>query len=221
MKIVAFEGQISAGKTTTLRAIDDLRYPNLVSFYEPIQKYRNFQYDRFKCNPLDIILNSKEEIFAVQCFFLDCMNTEYKNIKNFENCSSLFLDRSFMSCSLFINLAYYRQQSMTDFEYYYLKQKIHNYAKEIFPTCKYPKLGVDKVVYFEQNISDCLERIKKRNRPEELPITEDYLRVIQEEYVHLLKELEPDDILTVNSPCDASSKHLVIQSIIDFLYKDG
>lgn len=219
MKVVAFEGQISAGKTTTLKALAALKYNSVNVLYEPIENYRCFRYGNFRCNPLDMMLKSKNEIFAIQNFFLDCMNAEYCNAKHDADCSVLFLDRSFLSCMLFINLVYHTHHIITDFEYYFLNQRLVKYATECFPVSKYPQFGFDKVVYFNQSIPDCLLKIKERNRPEELGITDTYLQTINEEYKKLLQRIEPGDILTVNSPCDQVTQHQVLQEILIFLEK--
>lgn len=117
---------------------------------------------------------------------------------------------------MFTNIAK-KRCGISDFEYFFIRRKIKEYCTELFPSAKYPELGVDKIIYFSQSPEKCLQNIRLRGRTEEENTSLLYLKDIKEEYDKILSLFEQTDVLIINSPCDESDVEPILVKISQFL----
>ncbi len=194
---ITIEGNIGAGKTTLAHLLSKKMDARLIL-------------EEFADNPFlpQFYQNPKQYAFPLELFF---MAERYKQLKDRVHNADLFQsvtvsDYLFTKCLLFakVNL------SEEEFKLY---QKLFDIINQqlIFP---------DVLIYLHAPVSKLQQNIRKRNRPYEQQIADEYLYNIQETYSSYIKQHNIKTIFvdTTNADFLGNEKHL--QAILDALNSD-
>lgn len=158
---VTVEGNIGCGKTTFLKYFEDLENSKPAVYYEPLDKWRNFN----GWNLLDLLYQDARK-WAMQ-FQLYALKTMYDQHREHTIDTPVkIMERSMISSHYCFSEQLARNRSMTPSEFVILH--------EIFKTFK-RDVHVNLIIYLRTSPKVAYERVKKRNRPEERNITFDYL----------------------------------------------
>jgi len=162
---ITIEGNIGAGKTTLAHLLS--RHFNGRIILE-----------QFADNPFlsKFYENPKQYAFPLELFF---MAERYKQLKELVHTKDLFQsitisDYLFTKCLLFakVNLP---------------EEEFHLYQK-LFEIMQQQLVKPDILIYLHASVSKLQQNIKKRNRPYEQSISDDYLFNIQQTYINYIKQ---------------------------------
>src|SRR5215470_15051192 len=162
---ITIEGNIGAGKTTLAHLLSKHYNARLIL-------------EEFADNPFlpKFYENPKQYAFPLELFF---MAERYKQLKELIHTKDLFhsitiSDYLFTKCLLFakVNLP---------------EQEFHLYQK-LFEIIHQQLIQPDLVIYLHAPVSKLQENIRKRNRPYEQSIPDQYLFNIQETYTHYIRQ---------------------------------
>ncbi|HZE82860.1 MAG TPA: deoxynucleoside kinase, partial [Puia sp.] len=194
---ITIEGNIGAGKTTLAHILAKHFNARLIV-------------EQFADNPFlpKFYENPQQYAFPLELFF---MAERYKQMKELVHTNDLFQhitlsDYLFTKCLLFarINLP------ETEFRLY---QKLYDI---IYPQLVKP----DILIYLHAPVNKLQSNIKKRNRPYEQSIQDDYLFHIQETYTHYIRQHNIKTIFVDVSNADFLGNEKHLQVILDALEKD-
>ncbi len=167
MTIYTIDGNIGCGKTSVLNYLH--KYKNIQIDLEPIDKWKSF---------LDNIYLSKTGYFNFQIkVWLDRAWIQEK-----DNKSIIFMERSPFFIRNTFNKNDYINNNINEDEYNVINEMYHKTDKIWNP---------NYYIYLRSNPINCLERIKKRGRDNEMNIDLDYIKDIHnlhEETIDLLKD---------------------------------
>lgn len=194
---ITIEGNIGAGKTTLAHLLSKHYNARLVL-------------EQFADNPFlpKFYENPQQYAFPLELFF---MAERFKQLKDLIQQKDLFQnltisDYLFTKCLLFakINL------SEDEFRLY----------QRLFDIMYQQLIQPDILIYLHAPVNKLQQNIKKRNRPYEQRIPNEYLFSIQETYTHYIKQHNIKTIFVDASNADflGNEKHLKV--IIDALEKD-
>jgi deoxyguanosine kinase len=194
---ISIEGNIGAGKTTLAHMLS--RYLNARLVLE-----------EFADNPFlpKFYENPKNYAFPLELFF---MAERYKQLKDLLPVKDMFRTTT-VSDYLFTKCLLFAKVNLTD-EEFRLFQKLFDIM--------YPQLvRPDILIYLHVPVKKLQQNIRKRNRPYEQSIPDDYLFRLQETYTNYIRQ---HDITTIfidatNADFLRNEKHLRV--IIDALEKD-
>lgn len=194
---ITIEGNIGAGKTTLAHVLAKHFNARLIV-------------EQFADNPFlpKFYENPRQYAFPLELFF---MAERYKQMKELVHTNDLFQhitlsDYLFTKCLLFakVNLP---------------EQEFRLYQK-LFDIIDKQLVQPDILIYLHAPVSRLQQNIKKRNRPYEQSIPDEYLFNIQETYTHYIRQHNIKTIFVDVSGADflGNDKHL--QVILDALEKD-
>jgi deoxyguanosine kinase len=193
---ITIEGNIGAGKTTLAHLLSKHYNARLVL-------------EEFADNPFlsKFYENPKQYAFPVELFF---MAERYKQLKDLLQTKDLFqsvtiADYLFTKCLLFSKV------NLSD-EEFRLYQRIYDI---MHGQMQEP----DILIYLHAPVNKLQENIKKRNRPYEQNISDEYLFSIQETYTSYIKQHPFTTLFVDVSNADFLGNELHIQTIIDALEK--
>jgi deoxyadenosine/deoxycytidine kinase len=164
---ISFEGNISAGKSTVFNYIKNLKIPGFSFVDEPVEEWLQLK-DKDGNNALECFYkNQKENSFPFQVLayitrlkkLINTINSNPDDIIISERC--IETDKNVFAKML------YEDNNISSFEW-----ETYNYWYDSFSELS----TVDLIIYIESDPDICLERIKKRNRVEELEISLEYLK---------------------------------------------
>lgn len=219
------EGNVGAGKSYFLEKLDDSltldQRSSLFFVPEPIEKYCNY---RGKHNPLQLLYDCpRKYFFSTQLYFLDII--EQKQLQGLtwartKTQNSIF-ERSLLTCKVFVE-ANYELGCLNGFEYDYLTDKIDEKQKAII---KQQDRLPTKYIYIKSSVSDCLERIKARNRPEESDACKMHELICElsrqhDVYIDELKEDETSVVFTFENNGNLNIEQQVLASK-EFIFDYG
>jgi deoxyadenosine/deoxycytidine kinase len=198
---ITIEGNIGAGKTTLANLLAERLNARLIL-------------EEFADNPFlaKFYDNPAQYAFSVELFF---MAERYKQQKDLVGQQDLFRtltisDYLFTKCLLFakVNLP------NDEFRLY----------QRLFDIMHHQMIQPELLIYLHAPVSKLQENIKKRNRPYEQNIQNDYLYNIQQTYTHYIKQHNMKTLFVDTSNADfiGNPKHL--DTILDALekeYEDG
>lgn len=194
---ITIEGNIGAGKTTLTHLL--ARHYNARIILE-----------EFADNPFlpKFYNNPKQFAFPLELFF---MAERYKQLKELIQQKDLFQsvtisDYLFTKCLLFakVNL------STDEFRLY----------QRIFEIIHQQVIQPDLLIYLHAPVSKLQENIRKRNRPYEQKISDDYLFTIQETYTNYIKQHNVKTLFVDAGNADFLRNEKHFQAILDALEKD-
>jgi deoxyguanosine kinase len=194
---ITIEGNIGAGKTTLAHLLAKHFNARLIV-------------EQFADNPFlpKFYENPQQYAFPLELFF---MAERYKQMKELVHTNDLFQhitlsDYLFTKCLLFakVNLP---------------EQEFRLYQK-LFDIIDKQLVQPDILIYLHAPVSKLQQNIKKRNRPYEQGIADEYLFNIQETYTHYIRQHNIKTIFVDVSGADFLSNEKHLQVILDALEKD-
>jgi deoxyguanosine kinase len=194
---ITIEGNIGAGKTTLAQILSNKLNARLIL-------------EEFAENPFlsKFYENPKQYAFPVELFF---MAERYKQLSELVQSKDLFQtvtisDYLFSKCMLFAKV------NLSD-EEYRLYQKL-------FEILHNQTIQPDILIYLHVPVSRLQVNIRKRNRPYEQRIPDDYLFNLQQTYTHYIKQHRVKTLMVDASNADFLGNDSHIQVILDALEKD-
>lgn len=198
---ITIEGNIGAGKTTLANKLAEKFNARLIL-------------EEFAENPFlaKFYENPKQYAFPVEVFF---MAERYKQLKELVHTQDMFQSLT-ISDYLFTKCLLFAKVNLSD-EEYRLYQKL-------FEIIHQQLIQPELLIYLHAPVSRLQSNIKKRNRPYELAIPDDYLFSIQETYTHYIKQHNIKTLIVDASNADFLNNEAHVKVIMDALekeYEDG
>lgn len=194
---VAIEGNIGAGKTTLAHILSDHFKARLVL-------------EEFADNPFlpKFYENPKQYALPLELFF---MAERFKQQKELIGQKDLFQsitisDYLFTKCLLFAKVN--------------LPEDEFRLYQRLFDIMFHQLLQPDILIYLHSPVSRLQKNIKKRNRPYEQSIPDDYLFSIQETYTHYIKQHNFKTLFVDTTEADFLNRPDHVQAILDALDKE-
>lgn len=196
-QFITIEGNIGAGKTTLATILAKKLNARIIL-------------EEFADNPFlsKFYDNPGQYAFPLELFF---MAERYKQLKDMVHTKELFQsitvsDYLFTKCLLFAKVNLPEEE-------FRLYQKLFDIIHQqlVFP---------DVLIYLHAPVNKLQQNIKKRNRPFEQTIPDEYLFNIQETYTHYIKQHNIKTIFVDASNADFVNNEAHIDIILDALEKD-
>ncbi len=198
---ISIEGNIGAGKTTLANLLAERLNARLIL-------------EEFADNPFlaKFYDNPAQYAFSVELFF---MAERYKQQKDLVSQQDMFRTLT-ISDYLFTKCLLFAKVNLPDDEF--------RLYQRLFDTMHHQMIQPELLIYLHAPVSKLQENIKKRNRPYEQNIQNDYLYNIQQTYTHYIKQHNTKTLIVDTSNADfiGNPKHL--DTILDALekeYEDG
>lgn len=198
---ITIEGNIGAGKTTLANLLAERLNARLIL-------------EEFADNPFlaKFYDNPAQYAFSVELFF---MAERYKQQKDLVGQQDLFRTLT-ISDYLFTKCLLFAKVNLPDDEF--------RLYQRLFDIMHHQMIQPELLIYLHSPVSKLQENIKKRNRPYEQNIQNDYLYNIQQTYTHYIKQQNMKTLFVDTSNADfiGNPKHL--DTILDALekeYEDG
>lgn len=198
---ITIEGNIGAGKTTLATLLSDQYNARLIL-------------EEFADNPFlpKFYENQQQYAFPLELFF---MAERYKQLKELLQTKDMFQqvtisDYLFTKCLLFAKVNLPNEE-------FRLYQKLFDI---INPQIAKP----DILIYLHSPVNKLQQNIKKRNRPYEQAIDNNYLFALQETYTQYIKQHNIKTLFVDVTNADFLENKLHLQVVIDALdkeYEDG
>lgn len=196
-KFIAIEGNIGAGKTTLAHLLSKHYNARLIL-------------EEFADNPFlsKFYENPSQYAFSVELFF---MAERFKQQKDFVSQQDLFQSIT-VSDYLFTKCLLFAKVNLPDDEFRLYQRLFEIIQQQIHPP--------DILIYLHSPVQKLQENIKKRNRPYEQNIQNDYLYNLQQTYTHYIKQHNFKTLFVDATYADflGNDKHL--ETIIEALEKD-
>ncbi|WP_439505729.1 deoxynucleoside kinase [Sediminibacterium sp.] len=196
-QFITIEGNIGAGKTTLANILAKQLNARIIL-------------EEFADNPFlsKFYDNPGQYAFPLELFF---MAERYKQLKELVHTKDLFQsitisDYLFTKCLLFAKVNLPEEE-------FRLYQKLFDIIHQqlVFP---------DLLIYLHAPVNKLQQNIKKRNRPFEQAIPDEYLFNIQETYTHYIKQHHIKTIFIDASNADFIGNPAHVQVVLDALEKD-
>jgi deoxyadenosine/deoxycytidine kinase len=194
---ITIEGNIGAGKTTLAHLLS--RHYNARLILEA-----------FADNPFlpKFYENPQQFAFPLELFF---MAERFKQLKDLIQQKDLFQNLT-VSDYLFTKCLLFAKINLPDDEF--------RLYQRLFDIMQQQVVQPDIVLYLHSPVSKLQQNIKKRNRPYEQKIQDDYLFNIQETYTHYIKQHNIKTVIVDASNADFLGNEKHFKTIIDILEKD-
>ena len=194
---ITIEGNIGAGKTTLAHLLS--RHYNARLILEA-----------FADNPFlpKFYENPQQFAFPLELFF---MAERFKQLKDLIQQKDLFQNLT-VSDYLFTKCLLFAKINLPDDEF--------RLYQRLFDIMQQQVVQPDIVLYLHSPVSKLQQNIKKRNRPYEQKIQDDYLFSIQETYTHYIKQHNIKTVIIDASNADFLGNEKHFKTIIDILEKD-
>jgi len=194
---IAIEGNIGAGKTTLAHLLAKHYNARLIL-------------EAFADNPFlpKFYENPQQYAFPLELFF---MAERYKQLKELIHTKDLFQsitvsDYLFTKCLLFAKVN--------------LPEEEFRLYQKLFDIINQQLIQPDIIIYLHASVNKLQENIKKRNRPYEQSIADEYLFNIQETYTNYIRQHNIKTLFIDVGNADFLSNDRHIQVILDALEKE-
>jgi deoxyadenosine/deoxycytidine kinase len=194
---ITIEGNIGAGKTTLAHLLSKHFNGRLIL-------------EQFADNPFlpKFYENPKQYAFPLELFF---MAERFKQLKDLIQQKDLFQnvtisDYLFTKCLLFAKIN--------------LPEDEFRLYQRLFEIIHQQLVQPELLIYLHSPVQKLQQNIRKRNRPYEQNIPDDYLFSIQETYTHYIKQHNLKTIFIDVSSADFLSNEKHLGAVIDALDKD-
>jgi deoxyguanosine kinase len=194
---IAVEGNIGAGKTTLAHLLARHFNSRLI-----LEEYAENPFlAKFYENP-------KQYAFPLELFF---MAERYKQLKELVHTKDLF-QRVTISDYIFSKCLLFAKVNLPD-EEFHLYQKLFDiiYQQLVQP---------DILIYLHTPVHQLQKKIRKRNRPYEQNIPDDYLFSLQETYTNYIRQHDIKTLFIDAANADFLGNETHFQVILDALEKD-
>lgn len=196
-QFITIEGNIGAGKTTLTNILAQKLNARIIL-------------EEFADNPFlsKFYDNPAQYAFPLELFF---MAERYKQLKEMVHTKELFQtvtisDYLFTKCLLFAKVN--------------LPEEEFRLYQKLFDIIHQQLLFPDVLIYLHAPVTKLQQNIKKRNRPYEQSIPDEYLFNIQETYTHYIKQHNIKTIFVDASNADFINNEAHVNIILDALEKD-
>jgi deoxyadenosine/deoxycytidine kinase len=198
---ITIEGNIGAGKTTLANLLAERLNARLIL-------------EEFADNPFlaKFYDNPAQYAFSVELFF---MAERYKQQKDLVGQQDMFRTLT-ISDYLFTKCLLFAKVNLPDDEF--------RLYQRLFDIMHHQMIQPELLIYLHSPVCKLQENIKKRNRPYEQNIQNDYLYNIQQTYTHYIKQHNMKTLFVDTSNADfiGNPKHLdTILNALDKEYEDG
>jgi len=198
---ISIEGNIGAGKTTLANLLAERLNARLIL-------------EEFADNPFlaKFYDNPAQYAFSVELFF---MAERYKQQKDLVSQQDMFKTLT-ISDYLFTKCLLFAKVNLPDDEF--------RLYQRLFDTMHHQMIQPELLIYLHAPVSKLQENIKKRNRPYEQNIQNDYLYKIQQTYTHYIKQHNMKTLIVDTSDADFMGNPKHLDTILDALekeYEDG
>jgi len=198
---ISIEGNIGAGKTTLANLLAERLNARLIL-------------EEFADNPFlaKFYDNPAQYAFSVELFF---MAERYKQQKDLVSQQDMFRTLT-ISDYLFTKCLLFAKVNLPDDEF--------RLYQRLFDTMHHQMIQPELLIYLHAPVSKLQENIKKRNRPYEQNIQNDYLYKIQQTYTHYIKQHNMKTLIVDTSDADFMGNPKHLDTILDALekeYEDG
>lgn len=194
---ITIEGNIGAGKTTLAHLLAKHFNARLIV-------------ERFADNPFlpKFYENPRQYAFPLELFF---MAERYKQMKELVHTNDLFQhvtlsDYLFSKCLLFAKVN--------------LPEEEFRLYQKLFEIIDKQLVQPEILIYLHAPVGKLQQNIKKRNRPYEQSIPDEYLFSIQETYTHYIRQHNLKTLFVDASQADFLGNEKHLQVILDALEKD-
>jgi deoxyadenosine/deoxycytidine kinase len=194
---ITIEGNIGAGKTTLAHILS--RHYNARLILE-----------EFADNPFlpKFYENPRQYAFPVELFF---MAERYKQLKELIHTKDLFQqitisDYLFTKCLLFAKVN--------------LPEEEFRLYQKLFDIIQQQIVQPDLLIYLHAPVNRLQSNIRKRKRPYEMNIADEYLFSLQETYTHYIRQHNVKTLFIDAGNADFLSNEKQVQVILDALEKD-
>ncbi len=198
---ITIEGNIGAGKTTLANLLAERLNARLIL-------------EEFADNPFlaKFYENPAQYAFSVELFF---MAERYKQQKDLVGQQDMFRTLS-ISDYLFTKCLLFAKVNLPDDEF--------RLYQRLFDIMHHQMIQPELLIYLHSPVSKLQENIKKRNRPYEQNIQNDYLYNIQQTYTHYIKQHNMKTLFVDTSNADFTGNPQHLDAILQALekeYEDG
>ena len=194
---ITIEGNIGAGKTTLAHLLAKHYNSRLIL-------------EEFADNPFlpKFYENPKQYAFPVELFF---MPERYKQLKELVHTSDLFqattiTDYLFTKCLLFARVT--------------LPEEEFRLYQKLFDIIHQQLIKPDILIYLHAPVSRLQQNIRKRNRPYEQAIPDDYLLNLQETYTNYIKQHNIKTLFVDATNADFLDNPRHLEVVIEALERD-
>jgi deoxyguanosine kinase len=196
-RFVTIEGNIGAGKTTLAHLLAKKLNARLIL-------------EEFADNPFlaKFYENPAQYAFPVELFF---MAERYKQQKDLVNQQDLFQSVT-ISDYLFTKCLLFAKVTLPDDEF--------RLYQRLFEIIHQQLIQPDLLIYLHSPVHKLQENIRKRNRPYEQNIPNDYLYNIQETYTHYIKQHNIKTLYIDVSQADFLGNEKHLNAVLDALEKE-
>ena len=198
---ITIEGNIGAGKTTLANLLAERLNARLIL-------------EEFADNPFlaKFYENPAQYAFSVELFF---MAERYKQQKDLVGQQDMFRTLT-ISDYLFTKCLLFAKVNLPDDEF--------RLYQRLFDIMHHQMIQPELLIYLHSPVSKLQENIKKRNRPYEQNIQNDYLYNIQQTYTHYIKQHNMKTLFVDTSNADFTGNPQHLDAILQALekeYEDG
>ncbi|MEY2649037.1 MAG: hypothetical protein RL282_1750 [Bacteroidota bacterium] len=196
-RFVTIEGNIGAGKTTLAQLLAKKLNARLIL-------------EEFADNPFlaKFYENPSQYAFPVELFF---MAERYKQQKELVNQQDLFQTTT-ISDYLFTKCLLFAKVNLPDDEF--------RLYQRLFEIIHQQLTQPDLLIYLHSPVNKLQENIRKRNRPYEQKIPNDYLYNIQETYTHYIRQHNMKTLYIDVTHADFLENESHLTTVLDALNKD-
>ena len=194
---ITIEGNIGAGKTTLALLLSKHLNARLIL-------------EEFADNPFlpKFYENPQQFAFPLELFF---MAERFKQLKDLIQQKDLFQNLT-ISDYLFTKCLLFAKINLPDDEF--------RLYQRLFDIMQQQVIQPDIVLYLHSPVNKLQQNIRKRNRPYEQKIQDDYLFNIQETYTHYIKQHNIKTIILDASNADFLGNEKHLKRVIDILEKE-
>jgi deoxyadenosine/deoxycytidine kinase len=194
---ITIEGNIGAGKTTLANLLAERLNARLIL-------------EEFADNPFlaKFYDNPAQYAFSVELFF---MAERYKQQKDLVGQQDMFRTLT-ISDYLFTKCLLFAKVNLPDDEF--------RLYQRLFDIMHHQMIQPELLIYLHSPVSKLQENIKKRNRPYEQNIQNDYLYNIQQTYTHYIKQHNMKTLFVDTSNADFTGNPKHLDAILDALEKE-
>ena len=183
--IITIEGNIAAGKTTILRALQEekkknLLLKNVVVDFEPVDKFSKL-FGNEDVNPLYHFYQDKKNSYCFQNYVLDVYMERYTELLA-QNPDVVVMERGLDACKIFAEL---NEPYMTELEKKCLDVKFQTMKEAFSPISG--TFSAQAVFHINTCVEKCVERCSTRGRGEERNIPKLYFSMLDHKYREYLK----------------------------------
>ena len=188
--IISVEGNIGVGKSTLITIISQLLKNNCEIIYEPIDLWQTIKNTENK-NILKLFYEDKLKwAFTFQMIAGLSIIQNLINILKTTKKKYIFLDRSFLTTKYAFEKMLYDDGIISDIEHTTYNLLCNIYDNTIFKDYKHIH------IYLKCDPTISFERIKKRNRSEEINVSLEYLQKLNK--YHDMWLLNNDDVFVID-----------------------